>query len=206
LKKYINNIEKTILTVLCLIGIIGFLFPAFNLNLEIFNNSTTISLSLGTLFENTESRFGGSDFLQADMFNFSGDNILSDVFANFGEKLIRSVGSYFVTLIILIITLIFAIINKFKKTSIVMLAISLIMFVYAGSTILSVVETLVVEIQSMLGFIAMLIDISEIITVTLGNGYWLTIATITSLLITQIIFYIIKWKRVKVEDELENIE
>jgi hypothetical protein len=187
LKKYRVNIKKIILIVLCLIGIIGFLLPAINLNIEFFGNSITTSLSLGTLFENTESRFGGSDLFQADMFDFSGENIFSNIFTDVRGKVIRSVGSYFVTLIILIVTFIFVVINKFKKTSIVMLAVSLILFVYAGRTILSVVEILLLEIQSMLGFIAVLIDISEMITVTLGNGYWLTIVTIISLIITQII-------------------
>lgn len=182
--------NKIICIVLCATALIGFLLPAINISIEFFGNSRNTSLSVSSFFNRSESPFGDSDLSQADLFNLSGENMFSDVLADVGTKVATSVGAYFLTLLLLIIFFIFTFLGKLRKSANVMLAVSFALMAYAGTTIISVPETLLTSIESSLGFLARFINISEMFNLTLGNGYWLTIIMIGCTLLVKVILYI----------------
>jgi hypothetical protein len=157
--------------------------PAININIEFLGNSRDMSLSVKTLFENSNSRFGGSDFSQADMFNLSGSNMFENLISDVRGKLITSVGAYFVTLLLLIISLVFIIIGKFKIAVMSITAIGIALLAYAGNTILSVTEIIISSLEGSLGILALFINLSNMLQITLGGGYWLTIITLGGLLL-----------------------
>jgi hypothetical protein len=177
---------KIISIALCLAALAGFILPAVNIGIEFLGNSRSISLSIRTLFENSGSRFGGSDLSQADLFNLSDSNMFENLLADVRTVLITSVGAYFMTLILLIIILIFIFTGKFNKAIVIMSGVSVALLAYAGSTILSVTEILLSTLESSLGFLAMFINLSDLLKINLGIGYWLTMITLGCLLVLKI--------------------
>jgi succinate-acetate transporter protein len=170
--------------------LIGFVLPAINLNIDFLGNSHSMNFSVSTLFSRPESRFGGSELSQADLFNLSDNNMFQDMFAEISPKLITSVGAYFVTLILLIVITVFTFINKFTKSTNIMITLSFVLFAYAGYTILSLMETLYNGLESSLGFLALFLNISDLLKINLGHGYWITLVAIGSILLIKIFIYI----------------
>ena len=194
------KIEQIIITALCLITLIGFFLPAINISIDFMGRETSISLSMRSLFERSESRFGGADLSQADLFNLGGDNMFSDIIADVSGIIVRSVGAYIITLILLIVILVLTLFNKIPKITMGMSAVSLGLFIYAGNTVLTAKEALVVGLESSLGFLAMFLNISEMIFITLGNGYRMTLIMLVCLLLAKIVFFIIDLKQKKSQD------
>ena len=186
------NIDKLFSIIICIvaaIAVIGFFRPAVNINLDINGNKRQLSLSMESVFNRPENPFGNMDsdessgilsrFSDMDLLDFS-----SETFKDVRATIIRSVGSYLISLILLIIIFILAIIGKLKKVSIILSAISFALLIYAGRTILSVQEPfmngIVNNIENALGFLASFMNISDLlmIEIGLGGGYWLTVITI----------------------------
>ena len=212
--RYKINFKKLICVLLCAAALIGFMFPALNINIDFFGNSRSVSLGmkslidkpgdlLGGLEPDMPSRFAGLDFSDlfdlSDLFDFSGE-----AFAGIRAKAIISVGAYFLTVFLIILSLVLIISGKSKKTGAVLSTvfiisvISVILFIYAGYTVLTIPEPLIEIIgsalESSLGFFAMFINFSDllsnILTLRLGFGYWLTLAALCAALIFNLIFFI----------------
>ena len=171
------NREKIICTMLCVIALIGFILPAVNINIDFLGNTRSMSLSARSLFDRPDTPLDdleSSRFSQLDLSDMS-----SGIVAEIRTEVIASVGAYFIALVLLILLLVLAIIGKFKKTSILISAVSVTLLIYAGYTILTITEPLIDGIETIienaLGFLAFLIDVSSILSLSLGNGYWLTI-------------------------------
>ena len=196
--------EKAVCIALCVIALAGFFFPAINIGVNFLGNSRNISLSIESLINRPENPFGsagsGSDIASRisdlDLFDFS-----SDMFGGVGEKLVASVGAYFITLILLVAVLVIAFTGKLKIISAVVSAVALPLFIYAGNAILSVPELLIEGIKNSLGFFALFIDVSNMIMIDLGNGYWLTLSALCGILLLRITLIIMDFikKNKKVE-------
>jgi len=211
-----NKVIYISLIVLCLIALIGFILPSIIIDVDMMGNSRSMSLSMQSFINRPENPFGGSAlnasssgiasrFGDMDLFDFS-----SDMFGEIRPKMITSVGAYFISLILLIVVLIFTIINKLKKISIFLSAASFALLVYAGNTILTIpgplMDGLMTNIENSLGFLAMFINIADLINfnVVLGNGYWLTLITIGCLIIFKIASLIILKKHTDIEENNDN--
>jgi len=129
------------------------------------------------------------DMSQADLFNLSGEGRFSEMFAEVSGKVFSAVGAFLLTILLLVITLVFTILDKLKKPVNVMLVAAIGLFIYAGVTIMSVKDTLLAGLQGSLGFIGMLFNVSDMIKISLGGGYWLTMIFAWCLLLTNAVYY-----------------
>lgn len=195
LRHHIKDRKRIIVIILCIIALIGFILPVVNINIGFLGYSTDISvLNLTSLF-NSDSQFGtrlsGSESSSADMFDLSGR---SEIFTDMGVKLILIIVSYSFTILLLIIILIFTLINKYRKVSNVMTTISFLLYAYVGYAISTLTETLFNSVEEKLGFSVSQFNMSDMIKINIGTGYWLTIFAIGSILFFIIIARKYKWQ------------
>jgi len=93
---------------------------------------------------------------------------------------------YLSTLFLLAVLLVLIVINKLKKTSIVFLAILLAFYIYIGNTVSGIAFDIISSLEQQLGFFAFLFNLSDMINVTRGSGYWLTIIAIGCMLLVSV--------------------
>jgi len=184
------NVKKIILIAACMVALAGFFFPAISLNVNFFGMGTSTTFSLATFFNPPDNPFGTMDLPGLrqdglrDLIDLSGDN---NPFADVGVRLVTAVAAYFGTFILLVVVLIFALAGKLKKPSIVLLGLSLALFAYAGYAISTIPALMQVAFENFLGFFARLLDLSNIISINLGVGFWITLAAIACTLIMRVI-------------------
>jgi hypothetical protein len=187
-----KEISSRVCIALCVIALIGFLLPAINISIDFFGISRTVTLSMASFFDRPDNPFGDLDISNLSQINIF--DMSDDMFEEVSAKIVTAVGAYFITSILLIVLLICMIAGKLKKAGIILSAASLVLFIYAGYTITTVVESLLARLQSSieaaLGFFAMVIDISYILTLSLGNGFWLTLTAIGGIVLVNIISFI----------------
>ena len=175
---------KIIIVTLCVIALIGFFIPAIYVELSFLGNTRTSGFSLATVFEDNESQFGGMDFAQSDLADrFVDDDIMADV----TSRITLSVALYFITLALTLCVLVLSLLGRMPKVTAVLLACAVTLYIVAGRTILTVPAILLEGIQNALGFFALFINISEMIAITLGTGYWLTLIVLAIATLTKII-------------------
>lgn len=191
---------KAICIALCFMALVGFFLPAINLRMNFLDNQKSISFSTLSLLDKPESIFDGANLSQEDMFSISSESMFSDLFMEIRPKLIISIGAYFIALILLIVIIASMFVGKLKKPINVMLVLSLALLVYAGCTILSVTEALFHRLENSLGFLASFINLSDLVKINLGSGYWLTLIMLGCMLLTKIIFYFLSDYRKETED------
>jgi len=184
------NNKKLILIILCVIALAGFFLPAMRLNVSFFGLGTSTTFSLATFFNPPDNPFGAMDLpgLQQrdlrDLIDLSGDD---NPFADVGARLVASIGAYFVTFILLVIALVFALMDKLRRASIALLSIAFVLFAYAGYAITTIPALMQEAFENFLGFFARLLDLSNIISITLGIGFWITLAAIACALVMRVI-------------------
>jgi len=174
---------KIIFVTLCVVALIGFFLPAIYVELSFLGNTRTSSFSLATVFEDSESWFGGMDFAQSDLADRFVDD---DIMANVDNRITVSVALYFITLVLTLCVLTLSLLGRLPKVTTVLLACATTLYIVAARTILTIPAILLEGIQNALGFFALFINISEMIAITLGIGYWLTLAMLASATIIKI--------------------
>ena len=175
----------TALVITCILAIIGFFIPTITLQLSFLGINRTINMSLATLFE-SESPFGEGGFAASDLADLFGE---IDFMDEIRGVIIRSAIAYSIVLILIVIVLITTLIGKLKRVNMVILTLSILLFIYAGRSILTVPDILFDGLDALLGFLALFISFRDMLTLSLGNGYWITLATMCiGLFITLIIF------------------
>ena len=181
--------ERVICIVLCVIALIGFWLPAINVDVHFWGSSRNITFSMASFFDEPDNPFGDLDTSESTQMDLL--DMLSDVFDGISTKITISVIAYLITLLLLIVLLFFIIAGKMKKTMRALSIVSLVLLGYAGFTMSSVREPLITGIQSTLenelGFWAIFIDISNILTLSFGHGYWLSLAAIGAMALVGII-------------------
>jgi len=182
--------EKIILVALCLVALIAFLIPAISLETSFMGMSTNTTFGIATIFDSQDNPFAGMDMpgiQQRDMRDFLdlfGDD---NPFADVGTRLVISVGAYFITAVLLVVFLICTLLGKLTRVSTVLLVIGFALFVYAGYMISTVPEHMQAAFANLLGFLAMFIDISNIINISLGIGYWLTLVMMGCMVLIKLV-------------------
>ena len=89
-----------------------------------------------------------------------------------------SVGAYFLVALLLLINLVLGLLKKWKKVSLVISAVTVALFSYAGYSVMSLSKVLYSAMEGSLGFLAALANVSEMVKFNLGTGYWLTLSSL----------------------------
>jgi hypothetical protein len=183
-----QRIIYAILLALCLTALAGYLMPLMSINIDVFDRvSQSMDISIGNILSirsDADSPFGGIDSSESV---FSGMLGGGEGMSEITGKLMISIGLYLVAFILLLVVLVFSEINKLKKTSIAILALSLSFYVYIGFTVSNLAADIIGMLEQRLGFFAMLFNLSEMITVSLGNGYWITLAAICCMVLVKLV-------------------
>lgn len=159
------------------------LFPLFVLRIDLLGAEASMEFSLRLLFENAGS-FGG-DFPLADAGGF-GQN-------GFAREIVMPFIAYVVMLVFIIIGTVLAFFDKFKMVVTGLLVAALGLAVYLGfafTGLPSVLGDMVADMfgnNSLLGFFVSMVDLNEMITVNLGSGYWLTLASIFTVVVVKFV-------------------
>jgi len=176
--------KKTVDIALCLVALLGFIFPAFVFSINILNRSQEMSIGVLNIFQNIGA--SGSEF-SSQLSQRGGGGTL--VFADIGTSFVLPIGAYIVALILVVIALILIFINKLPKIRTALISISFFACIYAGigvGAIPHTLETLLTSQVESLGSAGMMIDLSGAININLGAGYWLMFIAIGSLLLIKL--------------------
>lgn len=164
------NRKKIVCISLCLAALFtGSVLPVFHFDFSLFNYSQEISIRLIDVIR--------------QLGNVNGDVTLNlsqdpNPLANMGTESLLPIGAYLLTLVLIAITFIFILTDRFEKTIWILLSISLVSAIYAGYGISALPSTL----GSELGFLTAFIDISEVIHLNLGSGYFIMVTLVAGLL------------------------
>ena len=188
-----EKVKKLILVAMCSVALLAFFLPAVNVEVSFLGLSTSTSFGMASLVNRPDNPFGAIDMPNLsqhnlrDLIDLSGDD---NPFADVGTRLITSVAAYFITAVLLITVLICTIAGKLKKVCIALLALALALFLYARYMISTIPALMQSAFEGFLGFFAMFLNLSNIISISLGSGFWLTLIMIVCMLITKTIILI----------------
>jgi len=161
--------------------------PMMSMEINVFDmvgQSVDISLrNLRTLGNDSDSPLGGIDSSDSVLSGFLGENTdMPDIATSLRNTMVL----YLLSLILLVVLLVLLVINKLKIASIVLLAIALAFYIYIGNTVSGLAISIISMLEQRLGFFAFLFNLSEMVNVSLGSGYWFTIIAIGSMLLVSV--------------------
>jgi len=171
---------------LCVIALSGYMQPAVNVHLSLFDMTYDSGFSLATVFTGAENPLDSSESGKSELSELLGDIHVIDIMDDAVRAVILSAALYFVTLMLLLAVLILAFWGKFKLVKAVILVMAFAMYVTAGLVILTVPETaidiLAGILEDMLGPLAAFVDVSEMLQIEHGIGYWITVFALAGML------------------------
>jgi len=174
--------KKTIDIALCLVALLGFIFPTFVFNINILHRSQEMSIGVRNIFQNMGA--SGNE-LSVQLSQRGGGGL---AFTDIGANFILSIGAYILALILVVIVLFLIIIDKLPKIRAALTGISFFSCIYAGIGIWAIPDTienlLTSQIESFGG--TGMIDLSGSISINHGAGYWLMFIAIGSLLLIKL--------------------
>jgi len=161
---------RWVILALCAVAVFGFFQPAVNVHLSFFGITRTFDFSLATIFEDSP----------ADTLNLNDSDLSdlldeTDILADIVRRVALSVISYVLAFVLLVIMTVFAVLNKFAFAKTVINAVALILLIVAGRAMLTVPGMVADALSDFLGFFARLINVYEILSMTLGWGYWVSL-------------------------------
>jgi hypothetical protein len=183
--------QRVILTVICLIALTGFFLPAVNVEISFMGRTTSSSFSAASFFNRPDNRLSGLGLPQTELFDLDD----ASLFANAGTRLIVSAASYLTALGLLTAVTVCAALGVLMKTGIVLSAVSTGLMVYAGYTIMTVAEPIIEALNETFGFLSRIMDFSNLITITPGAGYLLTLSALGAGFVLSIIFFLKSGRR-----------
>ena len=172
--------RKWIYLILGVAVVAATLLPLFTISIDIFGNSMSYEFSLRMVIQNRGT--SGNDFPLAELGQQlgAGNQAISDLFRDVALPFI----TYFLAVVLVIIAIIIAIFNKFKMVVNIILVVTVGLMVYSGMAFVSlpsVLSAAIVDLLSvnlLMGLLASMIDITQIVTLDLEIGYWLTFVLI----------------------------
>jgi len=177
--KQLIHYRKYIYLTLGLIAIGGVFFPLITLNIDFFGNGTMIEISLLNLFQNIGNPSG--QLSPNGMSQFGESN---PIFSEIARTIIFPFLAYLLMMLLIIISTIFSIFDKFKVTTNVIFISVLAIAIYIGFAFTGIPTLLgqsLAEAFESNPFISS-IDLSNLFNVNLRSGYWQTILSIATLL------------------------
>jgi len=174
---------------LCAVAAFGYSRPAINVNLSFLGTTRTTSFSLATIFEDSESPLDNLNVGQSDLSEMMGDDsIMEDVMG----RVVLSVGAYLVSFVLLLAIFIIALFEKLRKTKIVMLTLALSLVIVSGVTILTVPGIMADILSARMGLLALFINVGELLSISLGTGYWMILTALAIMLLVEVSAFSIK--------------
>ena len=181
--------KRLIFVAICIVTLAGFFLPVVNLQLAFLGTGRSIGFGLTTPFQRSgSSGLGGEGGVGAsDMFNMIDINMFS-MSDSIGRRIISGSAFYFTTFLLFFAVTIFTALGKFKKATIILHLLSIGLLVASGLIFMSIPNVLFERIRSALGFMAVLINVRNMLNISLGTGYWLSMAGLVVLLLVKIAF------------------
>jgi len=165
-----NNL-RFIYIALIIVAILGFLLSAVVIDIKMLNISEGFGArNIFSLLGKTASSPSGMSSSQGKLLELIDGN---DMFAEVKVKFSISVTAYFLVILTLLINLVLVLLKKWKKVVTVISFVSFTLFSYAGYSMMSLSKVLYNALEESLGFLATLVNISEMVKFSLGTGYWL---------------------------------
>jgi len=182
---WVKNNVKVISAVLIVVAILGFFLSAFVIKVDI------LGISEGLSVRNAFSFISGTTSNQSDL-STSQSKLLelidgNGAFAEVSMKFIMSVGVYLLVALLLLVNLILVLLGKWRKASLVISAGAIALYSYAGYSVMSLSKVLYSAIEESLGFLAALVNVSEMMKFSLGAGYWLTLTSLATIFTINIV-------------------
>lgn len=188
MSRMLKNVEKLTLTALCLVAIFAFFIPAMHVEINFLGASTTSAFSMASFIDQPENPLGAIDLpelQQRDVFDLSDG---SSPFALVARRVAAAVGAYIGAALLLVAALICTVLNRLNKASAVLLIIACGLLAYGGNAMLAVPGLMQDALLDLLGFLAMFIDLSNLIGISLGGGFWLGIIAMAAAVAAKVIF------------------
>jgi len=173
---WVKNNLKIISAALIIVAMLGFFLSAVVIKIDMLGISEGLSVrNACSLLSGTTSSQPGISTSQTKLLELIDGN---DAFAEVKIKFIMSVGAYFLVALLLLINLVLVLLGKRKKITLVISAVAMALFSYAGYSVMSLSKVLYSAMEESLGFLAALVNISEMVKFNLGAGYWLTLSSL----------------------------
>jgi len=181
------NIIKVSLILLCAAALLGYFKPVINIQISVLGISRESNISLTTVLRRSDSPLGYLEMGQSDLSGLFGDN---DMMADIRGRIMVSAISFVMAFALLLIVIVFTVLGKFSFASIIMLSIAIILNIVAGYTFLTLPGILESSLSNLLGFLAIFLNVPEMIQISLGAGYWITMISVAGLLVMRIFQYV----------------
>ena len=203
--EFFKKYNKFLLLVITIVALCGVLFPLISISVNFFG-TTTVDFSLIDVL----------DSLRGDAPHEIVDLIASHILeSDIGRDIVLPFAAYVLALVLIVISIPFNLTNKFKLIKITFVSLAIASIIYAGIGINAMSELivhfledgladLVGEIAGLLvgdlaGFLVgglaelltSLVDFSNILDISLGVGYWITLSTLLLLLVLLIVAKIV---------------
>jgi hypothetical protein len=182
---WVKNNVKVISVMLIVVAILGFFLSAAVIEVDMLGISEELSV------RNAFSFISGTTSNQSDMATSQAKLLElidgNDAFAEVRMKFIMSVGAYLLVALLLLINLVLVLLGKWRKVSLVISAGTIALFSYAGYSVMSLSKVFYSAMEESLGFLAALVNVSEMVKFSLGTGYWLTLISLAAIFTINIV-------------------
>ena len=181
MKQLMKN-SKYLYLILGVLALLGIFFPLLNVSVDFLGTSNAVEVSVVNLLQNVGSQ-------QRQMAQAGGMMQENPMLPEIGRTIVRPFIAYVVMLIGLVVVTLFLFIQKFKIATNVLLASIIPLCVYVGFAFTSLSTTLsesLMEVFESPIFLSM-IDLTDLLSVSLGNGFWLTVISIGMLVVVRVV-------------------
>ena len=182
-------IKRLILVAICIVALAGFFLPAVNLQLSFLGMGRSTGFSLRTPFERSDTAglggaggFGASDL--TNMVNIDMRSMSDSV----GRRIIIGVISYMAAFFVLAAVFVLTALGKLRKATAVLHLMSIGLLAIFGWVMISIPNEIAARIRDSLGIMAVLINAHNLVSMSLGTGYWVTMFSLVILLLVKIGF------------------
>ena len=184
--------HRVIVMILCFIAFFGFSQPAIRISMSFLGTTRTVNLSLTTVFEDFETPLNSLSMEQSDLADMV---VGGDILAGVMGRVVVSVAAYLITLVLILAIYIFTVMGKLNKTKMVILALAPALIILSGLVILTVPGIVTSTLAGRIGLLALFIDIGELLSISLGFGYWIILFALIGMLLAETYMIFIKWRK-----------
>jgi len=160
--------------------------------MSFLGTTRTVNLSLTTVFEDFETPLNSLSMEQSDLADMV---VGGDILAGVMGRVVVSVAAYLITLVLILAIYIFTVMGKLNKTKMVILALAPALIILSGLVILTVPGIVTSTLAGRIGLLALFIDIGELLSISLGFGYWIILFALIGMLLAETYMIFIKWRK-----------
>ncbi len=160
------------LALLMVLAVLGYLLPLLSIDVELFVVDYHKKISAGNLvsFFSEKSQLGDT-LLKTDLLNLV--DAQGHLTAS-AKLLIAACVAYFLTLLLALLLLALALADKLRRLRAALAVVGLALMIFAGLVVADKTTALFQSASEKLGIIGQIIDITALVQIQLGGGFWLT--------------------------------